>query len=199
MDPFLTILHPDHVAYLKRAPLNSLGYLFAQLDQLDSQKRDTCMGWAYHIIINPRRRRPMNKDEKMGDLYIDEVSYEAFKRKCDRIVSAGVLDHMLLAHLIISFTLHCMLGIADITAIDEKVEDMRDLREFMAAHAEEGIAGRKLTPDFFELYEEQIRGTPERIQRNYADYQYFCENVIHALLDEEFKPPSFDDLFEEED
>ena len=51
--PFLSILHPVHLMYLKRSPLNTLDYFFSILDRLDSEKRDNLLGWVYNPIIKP--------------------------------------------------------------------------------------------------------------------------------------------------
>jgi hypothetical protein len=208
--PFLSIMHPAHLVYLKRTTFNSLDYFFTVLDVLDPQKREEVLSWGYHAIINPRRRPAVTGNEKLGDLYIDEISYEAFRDKCYE--KAKAFDQFLLVYALVNFILQSQLSVGDLTAIDELVErhnstiayfqnlireieaddeDKPNLRLFLEIERDIDVKRGYSIPeeDRRERFESTVKkfiesrdAAPERTRRNYALYEYFCENVVAELL-----------------
>lgn len=183
--PFLSIMHPAHVLYIKNTPLNTLEYLFTILDRLEPEKRDDIMSWAYPFIIRPRYRKPVTGKESRKELEIDEVSYEAFKNKCRELID--MMEERLLTLSIITLTLQSMLHIADVTSIDES----RDRYTFMIEYYE-NAENRKGKDEedlnqFISWLKGQRQNTDNRIQENHSLYEYFCEDVIEELLLEDIR------------
>jgi hypothetical protein len=184
MDDFLGILHPAHVEYLRHFPLTSLTYLFAQLDHLDPAERDSYLGWAYIVIINPQTHEPVTGTATGDALAGAEVSYAAFKQKCATLLDDGVIDEYLLAFLITSMTLHVLISVGDPTAVHQKLATARDFVTYLREKigASQGEQEEYLRWIAFE--EEQMAALPARVHRNYAIYQAFCEQIVANLLNE---------------
>jgi hypothetical protein len=180
--PFLSILHPAHVLYMKGLKLNSMDHFFEVVDGIDSKKRDDILGWMYYPLLRPRHREPTSSKETLKDLLIDEVSYGAFKSKCYEIVEADIIDDYLLVFLIVNFVLQSQLGISDTTSVDELVYRMRDAEEYFKSQLKERPGDKDLLERMIERVEETARNAHERTERHYQLYEYFCDEVIHTLL-----------------
>ena len=183
---FLSLLHPAHIAYLHSVPLNTLKYLFKCLDELEPQKREHVLGWVNEPIIQPRYRQPVTGDEPMISLRIDEVSYEAFKKKCYEIVQTGIIDQMILTYFIISFTLQSNFAVSDTTAIDKPIATMNRFISFLEQQMDEKPEEKERLTTSIEHTREMIKSTPDRTKKNYEEYTYFCEHVISKLLAEKY-------------
>jgi hypothetical protein len=212
--PFLSILHPVHLMYLKRSSLNTLGYFFEVLDRLDPKKRDHLLGWVYGPIIKPRSRKPITGKETLKELQIDEVSYEVFKEKCYDI--ASVFDPILLVFALVNFILQHHFVISDLTEIDslverhnssiayfqnlikeldaENEEDKQNLRfHLQLAKEHDERRGYSLPEknlregfeDMVKLFTESRDTAEGRTKENYSLYEYFCETVLSELLEQD--------------
>ena len=49
--PYLTIMHPAHLEYAHRVPLNTMKYFLELLDNLDAQERHEMMYGAFMAVI----------------------------------------------------------------------------------------------------------------------------------------------------
>jgi hypothetical protein len=208
--PILLIMHPAHISYIRGLRFNSLKYFFDVLDKLGSQERDKVLDWAFFFIIQPRFREPAAGRHKLIDRMVDELSYDAFKRKCLELVSH--LPEFVLVSAIVNFTLQAWLGIGDVTASEEKLKDFKSQLQWSETvrktyRGESGeyrdnlnfiIASmRKAKPDFqvedlddyfdrmAKFLEETIHSYPDRVRQNYDLYTYFCEHVVKELLIED--------------
>jgi hypothetical protein len=213
--PFLSILHPAHLLYLRSGPFNTLDYLLTVLENLDSVKRDDLLAMLYRAIINPRSRPSVTGKETISELWIDEVTYEVFKAKCRQ--TATVFDQRLLVFCLVHFVLKFQFSISDFTRIDvsrerheadiehfnsllrgldaDSGEDREDLDFYLGT-----LRARKLPLTEEDFREENLRDNfkaiintlsaslielESRTRKNYSLYEYFCENVITELLKEE--------------
>lgn len=189
--PFLSILHPAHILYLKGPQINTLGYLFEVLDELEPKKRDDILSWVYEQVIRPRRtyrtKVVVGMPITVPDRVIDEVSYEAFKSKCHEMAESAV-DERMLAFLIVSFVLGCQISISDTTSVDESVHRMEDSLRFYEVLLQECSPKERQS---LEGFMERVRGwkenAQERTAQNYELYEYFCDNVVTRLLSEEYR------------
>ncbi len=182
MNDFLALLHPAHVAYLRHFPLTSLTDLFAQLDQLNPEERDSYLGWAYLVIINPSDREPGTDEATLPERSGPEDRYAAFKQTCATILDDGVIDEYMLAFLITSVTLHVLLSIGDTTAVTQKLATARDFVTYLREKVAAGQGEHEAYLRWMAFEEEHMAAVPARVQRNYAIYQSFCEQVVTALL-----------------
>lgn len=196
--PFTQILHPAHLLYMKGLQFNSLKYLFDCLDNLDVKKRDDIMYWAYESIIQPRYKESTNDKETLRDLRVDEVSYDAFKKKCYQIRKMQSIGEIELVHLIVNMTLNAWIAIGDTTSIDESVHRAEDRIEFikLAINDElpidnldeyeiEVLKNKDTLKKMLTFMEEQLPKIQDGVQESYKLYEYFCENVVSHLLQEE--------------
>ena len=199
--PFISIMHPAHILFIKKTPLNTLKYLFGLLDKLDPFKRDNILSWAYGPIIRPRYREPVTGKETRADLQIDEVSYRVFKQKCQEF--SAVVEQRLLSFAIVSFTLQCMLRSADSTSLDEihkhyqfaiefwqnEENRRRFATEYWGTEEYPGAEDAEDTDKFVDWLKELQVGVEDRTKESYSLYEYFCEEVVAELLVEEMPLP----------
>jgi len=179
---YLSILHNAHVLYLRTIQINSLQYLFDILDRIDAEKRDEILSLTYHEIIQPRYRRSTpGKKETLKELLIDEVSYDAFKKACYRIVNSNIISEQALVSLIVNFTLQYLINIGDKTSVDEAIQKHQELLELIEESAVHDDSYKSLR----QLVKRMLDTAPERIKHNYEIYEYFCENVLSDLLVED--------------
>ena len=182
---FLNIMHPAHLAYIKRLKFNTLEYLFDCLDNLEKNKRDEITGWLQYAIIKPRERKPVTGYESIKDLLIDKVDYDEFRSKCFQIANSGVFDGTALTFFIVNFLLQSTFVLGDSTLIEQKAEKIQDFLEFLKnLELKEPQKRRYFDEIVIPRHEEMIATLPHRISYCYVLYTYFCENVVLKLLDE---------------
>lgn len=184
--PFLSLMHPAHLAYLHSIPINTLDYLFGCLDGLEEEKREHFVGWVTEIILQPRYREPITGKESMASLRIDEVNYEVFKKKCYEIIGTGVIDQMILTYFIVSFTLQSFFKVGDINEIDTVVTRYKGFIKYLEGEIKKRPSEKERLTRMIEHNQEDIKIIPARIKRNYEEYVYFCEHVISKLLAEQY-------------
>ncbi len=95
--PFLSIMHPAHLAYIRHLPLNTIADFLDTLDRLDAQQRYEIMYPAFLFAI-----RPTEKDPATGRLKVlenNEATYELFKREC-REAAAAIEERLFVAALV---------------------------------------------------------------------------------------------------
>jgi Restriction endonuclease len=184
--PHLAIMHPAHILFSKDAPANTLDYFFKLLDGLDTEKRDSILFGQYLILIRPRLRKSVTGKETIKELMMDDISYDAFKKKCRELVA--MIDEHFLVFSIVAHLLQHLLVMGDTTAIDEKLEFNKSMiKSFEEKKKAEGEDIETLESCIKET-QEVIRTLPERIKESYDRYQYFCERVVLQLLLEKIKP-----------
>ena len=184
MDDVRGLLHPVHMEYLRRYPRYTLATLFKHLDDLAGENRDRLLELTYIIIIRPRLREIGPPNQMPGKIEVDEVSYEAFKHKCYKIVASGLLDHMTLAHLVVSITLHSLVMLADPSTIEQTRANLQHLNDLLREGLEGPDAGSRKPTTFLAFSEEYMRTLPEQVREHYTNYTYFCERVLAELIKE---------------
>lgn len=195
--PFVQILHPAHLLYMKGLQFNSIKYLFECLDGLDVKKRDEILHWAYESIIQPRYRESKNEKETLRELRIDELSYDAFKKKCQQIIASKYIGGIQLTFLIVNITLSAWVSMGDTTSVDETIQRTKSFIEFIQqlinddlpledidTHSVELLKDKDKLKHMKELFEEHMPQVQENTQRHYELYEYFCEKVVARLLQE---------------
>ena len=177
--PHLAALHPAHVLYSKNLNSNTLEYFFETLDKLNAKKRDEILGFVSLLVINPEFREPVSKDEKLGDLIVGDLSYEAFKNKL-RLLSKAI-PPIFLVQAIVDFILRTLFHSADET----NIERWKETDEWMIKEFEERVArGEKveLHESMIKISKNKLLNTDRQTKERYALYEYFCENAVLPLL-----------------
>src|SRR3954471_16597380 len=77
--PFLTIMHPAHLRYIRQPSLNTLASFFNSLDKLDQRKRYEIMYMPFLVMINPGINPSTGNVKVLED---NQETYEHFKRRC---------------------------------------------------------------------------------------------------------------------
>ncbi len=193
-------MHPAHLTYLIRHPLNSLDYLFAQLDKLQSEARQSLL-----FEVNGYIMRPTYPDASFD--------YKFFKAHCHEIVASGAVEQCILTFFIVSYTLQTWLALDDKTSVDDKLanlaEEIPKLRKafeevkpknsteqwLMENHYSSpqrvGVApeDRTLANMLLEINQKIIiNNLPQRVEDHYGLYVYFCKTVVEQLLLENYLP-----------
>lgn len=73
----LQAVHPAHLYYSLRPPLNSLEHFFQILEDFEPEARDELFSFAFHSVVNPRFRDPEPSEEDRplaADLMLDAVT-----------------------------------------------------------------------------------------------------------------------------
>lgn len=188
-----------HLLYISNLNLNSLDFLFSLLDKMDKKIREKVLGHTFFTIINPRFRKPITMDEKIRDLLIDTISYESFKDKCKEI--AKTVSESFLVNSIIVYTLQYLFMLGDKSRIEETVDN----HKFLIRRLKEEISTKKTEKEKKQIRimiidsKKMIKEMPERFEKAYENYIYFCKNVVLELFKEEliFKGiKKFEKLFE---
>jgi hypothetical protein len=182
---FLNIMHPAHLEYIKHTQINTLDYFFACFDKLEASKRDEIASWLYMPIIQPRHRESTSEHDTMGDLLVDPVDYETFKKKCYSIKESGIISEIWFAPFMVSYLLQATFAHGDTTTIDQMTKKMRDTLDFMDELAETDPEKKENIEEARPSFQKHLKEIPNRIKEGHDVYVYFCENMVTKLLDEQ--------------
>lgn len=188
--PFLDLMHPAHLWYIRNPPLNTIDYFFSLTENLDEEKRDLIFESTYSAIINPRFRKPVTREETLGDLMIDEVDYAAFKTKILSI--EDLLFEQFLIQSIINYTLRHAFMWGDKTNMEEIIKNNQGYLEFLEKRSDElkdrfndkyglEISNYEIE-DLLEKMKHFIKKIPEQTDKYYKLYLYFCDEVVSELF-----------------
>ena len=174
--PYLTIMHPAHLAYVHDLPLNTMNYFLETLDRLEPTERHEIMYGAFLAMVESLEE--VQGIEPKTDK--TKITYEIFRERCVTLPwGIGTLLIISAVHL----TLLTLFSGSDTTSVDE---DKNRLVEF-AEHAMRNPPPSDQTKQddrFMEWLVDHIENLPETKAQNYKQYVYFCENVLQPLLNE---------------
>lgn len=180
--PFISIMHPNHLLYIKKYRNNTLDYFFQIMDVVDEKKRDIILSFPYLYIINPKLRKALPGKEKHIDLFMAEMNYENFKKKCYEIEQ---YYPKILVNYVTDSILKILLDFGDLTSIDEKIKTLEDLRSFaIGLQKGEQFFKDEVFESGLKLTSKTIGEMPEKTKENYSLYIFFCENILSKLLQE---------------
>lgn len=178
----LDYIHPAHARFIRRPSINTLDFFLKILDQLPARERDKLLGPVSFAVLMPTFRKPETGTETLAELREGPKGYEAFKEKCRML--AGEMDEVLLVHGIVSFSLGMMRRAADPAGLERVRTLHRDFIRFLRDQIERRPDKEAGLKTMIEETEEDLRGLPDRIQRNGRDYTRYCERVVNPLLEE---------------
>ena len=198
------VTHPAHITFINSLSVVNLDQFFAIMDTFDVSQRDGVLGYAYYPILQPRSRAAITGEESIKDLFIDEVSYDAFKKRC--YIAGQVIDQGFLVYSIVTFCLQQLFQIADPTNLAKKMEHNTAFMDNMELYVKvrKGVIDPKqldeLSQKIVEVLAENFKdrpleeleaensklndmfsSIPERNQDNYRLYERFCDQVIVRL------------------
>jgi hypothetical protein len=174
--PFLSAIHPAHLEYIRSQPVNTLDYFFGLLDALDSEKRFEVLGWTYLLA-----QRNMSFDAQTGYPRTPKNTaeeYDAFKQRCRS--AAQVVSEPLVIIGLVHATLGELFRLGDPTAVEATKSRLVRMAEMKDSDLEAAGLPRPSDADVAWLVN-HITDLPEKAERYYALYVYFCEQVVEQL------------------
>jgi hypothetical protein len=174
--PYLTIMHPAHLEYIRNLPLNTMNYFIQTLDQLDASKRHEIMYGAFLAMIESLEevQGVQQKTDKT------KITYEIFRQRCLSLPwGIGTLLIISAVH----FTMLTLFSGSDTTSVDKDKNRLVEFAEYLMGNppppedAEEDEKFKKWLVD-------NIENLPETKAKNYKQYVYFCDKVLEPLLNE---------------
>jgi len=156
-----------HLAYVTKAHLNTLEYLFSVLDNYDIDIRDTIFEWIYTCFnINSS----LGKKEK----------YESFKKHIKNYLAFK--NDPIIVHQIISEVLSYAYRMGDIA---DKTNDRKRLN-FFINQARQKDGPKESKDSFIKFLTDSIDSLDERVNKYNKYYNDFCDNVVFDLMSEPF-------------
>lgn len=167
--PFLTVMHPAHLVYVRHLPLNTLDVFLGSLDSLELGKRSRAIVGVYPFVF----RATYEQLEVRYGATLGETTYEAFKDQCRDLTSE--IDESLMVLALVHFTLSNLLGGGDTTSIGAVKDSLIPL-------AETDLAATGVRGDEVRWLVDHIESIPEQMAEGHELYVYFCERVVQQLL-----------------
>jgi hypothetical protein len=188
LEPFDACRSADsnHLMYVLSPPSNSLVYFFEQVEKMNPSMRDEIFLNSYHSVINPRYREPSHKCEKIKELRLDDVDYQAFKARCFELQAIRIQESFLVQS-IVTEALSCASRFSDEPGMAAATVVLRDTlstfeAELAAASDPEEI---EINQSIVDMLKRLVRNAPDR-QRSWKEYyRYMCEAFVPALLIED--------------
>lgn len=181
--PYVSIMHPAHIRYLKFGHPNKLDYFFQLLDGMEPKDRTDALALTIQEIIAPRfKDPPPGFKGTPGDLMIDKVDYPSFKEKCYQL--AKIVEPHFVVLSVVNHALQYLLHIGDTTSVDIFISRHNDTIEFMQKRIDAGDSDAVVLADLIKLMEHMRDNLPESAKRGYELYLRFCESVVARLFDE---------------
>ena len=173
---YLNIMHPAHLDYLKSTHMNELDDFFGLMDKLTEDEQMRVSGIIWGLLLKPRYRKAITGKETIGELMIDPVNYELFKKKCYEIVEDGILPSFLLTSFLVNFILQDTFYHGDTTSIPRYKARMKRYMEISLEEFEgRGEQSRIRFQDFIDRADESFNEA-------HKVYVRFCDEVVAKLL-----------------
>ncbi len=193
--PFLGQVHNNHLLYALKPQLNTLEYFFACLDNIDPELRDTFLYTEYDQVIRPRYREAKHPEESIKDLLIDEVSFEAFRSRCE---SEPLLrDSPTAVHKMMSNALAWALHFSDKSDLPRIINLHNQAIEYFEHIIEKFPENDKMIESLYqsiEFHRQDIERVPSRMEQQYKKYLQICKTLLPELLAEKIPKLSEDML-----
>jgi hypothetical protein len=173
---FLSVVHPAHLEYIRKTPINTLSYFFEVIGTLDSEEHADIIRHLFFYSLPQFGFDSQSQTFKMPEVTRESVN--AFSARC-RQASMVIGESALIIGLIVG-TLSELFGLADTSSVDEtKNRLMR-----MVERSMRGELGdlESLPDDTVGWIVNHMEHLPEKAEKARWIYIYFCENVLQKLL-----------------
>ena len=190
--PFLNLMHPAHLWYIRNPPINTPEYFFNLIENMDIEKRDKIFVHTYHTIINPDFKKPSLENETLRDLIIGKVDFNTFKKKTHYL--SNLIPEQFLIISIVNETLNYIFHLADKTDIDKIILKRNGFIDYL----KKGIScelkqekwkiddnEREMYSEWIEEEKKAIKNLPKQYEEYYQLYLYFCDKVVSELFKED--------------
>lgn len=181
--PFLQLLHPAHVRFIREPPLNTLKFFFETLEKAGPHRFRNALDIASLSILKPTVRLPVDGLETFDDLIQTPVGFVDFRQKCFEVAKS--VHQSFLVRAIVNDALCCAFMLADITDFDRVMKNT----ESLIRHLEEE---RNSNPNQAREFSQQIEKVkahldelPAQCREHYDLYAAFCDEVVAPLFSEQ--------------
>lgn len=185
--PFLDGLHPAHLEYLRKPPINTLPYFLEILDSLEPQQRQDWFSFEYLCVINPGAKMPISGDQVLGELLLKPVSYHEFKKAC------GALQDKIADLFLIQAIIYSVLGrlsrAGDLSSQQEVEEQHCFSIQFFQEQIAKGNPDKADLEGCIRMSTEMLNNVEETLHKNHERYIEFCETVLPHLFRERIQFP----------
>lgn len=180
---FFEFMHPVHLEFLRKPPINTLEYFFTILDQCDLSFRREAFGMAFLAIINPRSREPEDiEHQTIGELFDRPVGYVEFKKKC-RELAFSVYEGFLVNSFVYD-ALRWAFSRADPTALEEQRLFFEGVIKLAENEVLIGTDSPEGTRSMVAHAKEMQQNVGSKLDQNIDFYFNLCENVVAKLFKE---------------
>lgn len=180
--PFLQLLHPAHICFLRELRRNTLKCFFAALEKAGPQRFRDAWSLISLLIIKPQVRLPVDPDETNGDLIMTPIGYVEFRQKCFEL--AQTVDETFLVRAIATEALWSAFNAGDKTQLERVLNNHNS---FIKSLEEEQKANPTRAEDLSQVIEHarsHMAQLPKQIEEGYELYCAFCDEVVAPLLHE---------------
>ncbi len=175
--PFLTQMHPAHLEYIKKLPLNTLEYFIKTLAKLEPKKRHKIVSIAAYMLFVPF----VAEDDPMTILQDEENLFMEFGVKC--LKTTKVFNEVLFVMAMVQYVLYLLSRMGDKTNIDTAKDSIIEFVEYMQQTPTEGHTQEE-RDEFIGKMVDHATNIPEQTDEYHNLYIYFCENVVQKLLEQ---------------
>ncbi len=175
----MDLVHPVHAMFLHDKPYSDLATLFSLLDAFDKEDLDVIIGFLPFDLINPRFRDPLSGRETLAELLIDDISYEAFKKKCRDL--ARHMPESFLVRAIVADMLSFLLLFGDSTRLESTIANNRALATTFGQMKESMPDHSRDLADLISKTLDLIERLPSQTKRCHSLYNRVCDEVVRRL------------------
>jgi hypothetical protein len=185
---FLKLLHPAHLTYLKMPSFNTLDYFFNLYENYDFHDDKDIVFLLYSGTIGFQTRKPLNKNEKMKDLILDEVTYLKLKEKI--FEQKAAFQESFIVRSLVYTILHWLSFYSDTsddTTIKNNEKTIKHLSLLKSRpEIQEMLGYDEAQIDQMIKYHKESLMTIPKTQIEYKDkYDKFCTQVLEKLYNED--------------
>lgn len=184
-DAIVEYMNPYHIEYIKKYPYNSLYTLFKALEELEKDK-------LYKII------------ETISIYYISPLDAHLLKNKSQllkqvkskSIEIAKMTNEQVAVNALVNLAMNSLLFMGNPLSINEKIIEAKNNLDSIK-YNQQDIIKRAEEKDCAKISEEDAKSTITVLENsiinmkssqenNFNLYNYFCDNVIKALVEENY-------------
>lgn len=173
------IMNPYHISYITCLQDNTLEYFLNILEKIDKQKREEIFELTYNFWANKYR--------------IKDDIYDNFIKKCREDLKTT--SDIYMVNSIVNVTLQILFNKGNINKIDTVLNDRNEFlgkilsigtENMTKEQIEENIKNDENSIALIKFFERISDELPEKTQKDYQLYNYFCDNVVAELLKERY-------------
>lgn len=185
-DAIISYMNPYHIRYIKEYPYNSIYKLFQSLENLEEEKLYEIMDIAGAFYIREIDKDLFNDKQKL---------LKQIKLKCVEI--AKMTCQLVSVNAFVSVVANSLLSHGNPLTVNENINSSKNMLESMKYNEKEVVEKIKKTYGNKSISDENIKHVYDTFQKSIDNmkinqeehlnlYNYFCNNVIKDLLEEDY-------------